>query len=156
MKTELNSKQTLAAYLNYSSEKALNLDRFVEHGTRRLGRNEPFELVREITDLRKKISSIRNEYPQLARQLEFLIRFFESNPPNHPDAVSEAVHNEVVFALRYVVKDSDLMPDDMPEVGYLDDAAVVASVLSRNALILEAYSALHGIQWVLIKPVHGE
>jgi len=154
MKTEQYSKTkpTLAAYLNYTSEEALNLDRYVEHGARMLGRNEPFELVREITLLRKKISSIRNEHPQLARQLEFLIRFFESNPPNHPDTIPDDVHNETVFALRYAVKETDLMPDDMPEVGYLDDAAVVASVLSRHAIIFQSYCAVNGIQWVLLRP----
>ena len=142
------SNPTLAAYLNYVSEEGLNLDRFVEHGGRMLGRNEPAGLADELPDLREKIKALRDEHPQLARQLEFLVGFFEANPPNQPDRV----HHETIFALLYALKDMDLVPDDMPEVGYLDDAAVAESVLARHADVFEQHCATRGIDWAALKP----
>ena len=139
---------TLASYMNYVSDEGLNLDSFVEHGGRMLGPDEASGLTDGLVDLREKISTIRREHSLLARQLEFLVDYFETNPWNQ----SDKVRNEVIFALLYAAKDMDLMPDDMPEVGYLDDAAVVASVLSRHAETFERYCAAKDIEWAALKP----
>ena len=143
-----SSNPTLASYMNYVSEEGLNLDRFVEHGGRLLGREEAANLIGELDHLREKIASLRSDHPQLARQLDFLAGFFESNPQSQP----EKVRNETIFALLYAAKDADLMPDDMPEVGYLDDAAVTESVLSRHAEIFERHCAAHDLEWAALKP----
>ena len=148
MKAFKTPNATLASYMNYVSDEGLNLDRFVEHGGRMLGPEEASGLTDGLVDLREKISTIRKEHPLLARQLEFLAAFFEGNPPHVPDKA----RNETIFALLYAAKDMDLMPDDMPEVGYLDDAAVVASVLSRHAEVFERHCAAHDIEWAALKP----
>lgn len=142
------SNPTLAAYMNYVSDEGLNLDRFVEHGGRMLGPNESIDLTAGLADLCEKINSLRDKHPQLARQLEFLIGYFETNPWNQPDNV----RNETIFALLYAAKDMDLMPDNLPEVGYLDDAAVAQSVLSRHAEFFERYCAAKDIDWATIQP----
>ena len=143
-----SSNPTLASYMNYVSREGLNLDRFVEHGGRLLGREETASLIGELDRLREKIAGLRGAHPQLARQLDFLVSFFESSPHSPP----EKVRNEVIFALHYAAKDADLMPDDMPEVGYLDDAAVVESVLSRHAEIFERHCAAHDLEWAALRP----
>ncbi len=139
---------TLSSYMNYVSEEGLNLDRFVEHGGRILGPDEARGLADGSDDLREKISDVRRAHPLLARQLEFLASFFEAAPPD----VSEDVRNETIFALLYAAKDMDMMPDDMPEVGYLDDAAVTESVLSRHADVFAEYCATHDLEWAALKP----
>ncbi len=139
---------TLAAYMTYVSDEGLNLDRFIEHGGRMLGPGEAASLIEGLANLHDKIVAIRRVHPQLARQLEFLVGFFKACSPDLPDRV----RNETVFALLYAAKDMDLMPDDMPEVGYLDDAAVVESVLSRHAGVFEAYCIAHDIEWAALKP----
>ena len=143
-----SSNPTLASYMNYVSREGLNLDRFVEHGGRLLGREETANLVAELDHLREKIAGLRGQHPQLARQLDFLVRFFETSPQATPDKV----RNETIFALLYAAKDADLMPDDMPEVGYLDDAAVVESVLSRHAEIFGHHCAAHDLEWAALQP----
>jgi uncharacterized membrane protein YkvA (DUF1232 family) len=45
------------------------------------------------------------------------------------------------------VKDNDMMPDTVPGVGYLDDAAVTKVVLSRHADVFERHCTVHGIAW---------
>jgi uncharacterized membrane protein YkvA (DUF1232 family) len=139
---------TLASYMNYVSEEGLNLDRFVEHGGRMLGPDEASGLTAGLVDLREKISDVRSEHPLLARQLEFLVDYFETNPWNE----SDKVRNETIFALLYAAKDMDLMPDDMPEVGYLDDAAVAESVLTRHTETFERFCAAKDIEWAALKP----
>jgi uncharacterized membrane protein YkvA (DUF1232 family) len=56
--------------------------------------------------------------------------------------------------LLYAVKEHDMMPDTMPGVGYLDDAAVAKVVLSRHAEIFEQHCALHGIEWSTLIETH--
>ena len=143
-----NANATLASYMNYVSDEGLNFDRFVEHGGRMLGPDESHGLTEGLYDLREKISAVRREQPLLARQLEFLVDYFVTNPWNQ----SDRVRNETIFALLYAAKDMDLMPDDMPEVGFLDDAAVVASVLARHAGIFERFCAAKDIEWTVLKP----
>jgi uncharacterized membrane protein YkvA (DUF1232 family) len=142
------AKPTLASYINYASDEGLNLDRFVEHGGRMLGPADAAGLTSGLGDLREKVSAMRGEHPQLARQLELLISYFETNPWNPP----EKVRNETIFALLYAAKDTDLMPDDMPEVGYLDDIAVTESVLMRHAGTFERFCAAKGMNWAELKP----
>jgi uncharacterized membrane protein YkvA (DUF1232 family) len=142
------AKPTLAAYMNYVSEQGLNLDRFVEHGGRMLGPDEANGLTDGLADLLGKIDGLRDKHARLARQLEFLVDYFETYPWNQPDKV----RNETIFALLYAAKDSDLMPDDMPEVGFLDDAAVAESVLARHAGTFERYCAAKDLDWAAIQP----
>ncbi len=139
---------TLASYMNYASEDGLNLDRFVEHGGRMLQPTEAAGLATGLVELREKISTVRSEHPQLARQLEFLLDYFETNPWNPP----AKVRNETIFALLYAAKETDLMPDDLPEVGYLDDIAVVESVLSRHDETFERYCVAKDLDWTMLKP----
>jgi uncharacterized membrane protein YkvA (DUF1232 family) len=138
----------LEDYMIYLSEGGVDFDRFVEHGGRMLGRNEPASLADGLPDLREKIKALRDEQPRLARQLEFLANFFESDPAHMPINV----RNETAFALLYAAKDMDLIPDEMPGAGYLDDAAVVENVLARHAKVFEQHCGAHGIEWGVMKP----
>lgn len=149
------SNPSLTAYMNYASDEGLNLFRFVEQGGRLIGSDDSSDLVAGLATLREKISHLRGLHPLLARQLEFLANFFSSNAAHPSEAVRwlpEAVSNETAFALLYAAKDLDLVPDDMPDVGYLDDAAVAAIVLTRHAAVFEQYCAALGIEWAAVKP----
>jgi uncharacterized membrane protein YkvA (DUF1232 family) len=50
------------------------------------------------------------------------------------------------------VQDNDLLPDDMPEVGHVDDAAITEIVLTGHAGIFEQHCAAHDIEWASLKP----
>lgn len=146
---------SLPAYIDYVSDEGLNLFRFVEHGGRLVGREDSASLVAGLADLREKIASVLPMYPRLARQLEFLANVFEDDAANPPEAVRclpEIVRNETAFALLYAAKDMDLVPDGMPQVGYLDDTAVTDVVLTRHAAVFEQQCAARGIDWATIEP----
>lgn len=148
IETMKNPNPLLSAYMNYVSDEGIDLRRFVEHGGRLLGREDSAILAGELATLREKICDLRDEHPRLARQLEFLVNFFESDTAQQP----EHVRKEVVFALLYAAKDMDMMPDHIPGVGYLDDEAVVGVVLSRHAKIFERHCAAHDVEWSAIEP----
>lgn len=147
-KPATNLNENLAAYRNYVAGEGINLERFVEHGGRRLGAKAFSALPGGLAALREKISPLRRKHPRLRRQLEFLASFFESAPAD----LTERVRDETAFALLYAVQDNDLLPDDMPEVGYVDDAAVAEIVLTRHAGIFERHCAAHDVEWAGLKP----
>ena len=144
----MKKNAALAAYMNCVTEEGLDLDRFVEHGARLLAPAETAGLTNGLVELQKKIACLKGEHPQLARQLEFLLSFYHANPPNLPDKV----RNETIFALLYAAKEMDLVPDEEPGVGYLDDAAVAGSVLTRHAGVFELHCDFHRMEWSALKP----
>jgi len=133
----------LASYMHYVSDEGIDFDRFVEQGGRLLGEQDTPSLGGELPALRDKIEILRKEYPLFGCQLEFLIGFLESATAKSHDQTRK----ETVFALLYAAKDMDMMPDSVPGVGYLDDAAVAKVVLSRHAEIFARHCALEGIEW---------
>jgi uncharacterized membrane protein YkvA (DUF1232 family) len=146
---------SLTAYMNYVSDEGLNLYRFVEHGGRLVGSEDATGLAAGLADLREKIADLRAMHPRLARQLEFLASVFETDAAHPPETVRtlpEVVRNETAFALLYAAKDMDLVPDDMPQVGYLDDTVVTEIVLARHAAVFEQHCAARGIDWATIEP----
>jgi uncharacterized membrane protein YkvA (DUF1232 family) len=155
IKTMNNPNPSLTAYMNYVSDEGLDLPRFVEHGGRLVGREDSAGLAAGLADLREKIADLRAVHPRLARQLEFLAIVFEAGagrPPEIGGWLPEAARRETAFALLYAAKDMDLVPDDLPQVGYLDDAAVTEIVLSRHAAVFEQHCAAHGLEWAAIEP----
>ena len=138
----------LASYMHYVSEEGINLDRFVEQGGRLLGREEAEGLAGDLAKLREKMAAVSQDHPRLGRQLAFLANLFAFHPKDLPDAV----RNETAFALLYAVKENDMMPDSIPEVGYLDDAAVTEVVFTRHAEILERHCIAHSVDWAALKP----
>jgi len=144
----------LASYISNVSDEGLDFERFVRDGGRLVVHEDSPGLRSGLADLRQKIIDLRPAHPQLARQLDFLAMFFQSDAARDPETVRnlpEAVCNEVAFALFYTAKDMDLIPDDLPNVGYRDDCAVVATVLTRHAAFFEQYCAAHGLEWAALK-----
>ena len=73
----------------------------------------------------------------LRQRLELLMSYFEATSETPKDSTTL---REVAFALLYFLKGLDRIPDSVPEVGLLDDAMVVQSVLQRHETVLEAYA----------------
>lgn len=73
----------------------------------------------------------------LRQRLELLTSYFEATSETPNDATTL---REVAFALLYFLKGLDRIPDSVPEVGLLDDAMVVQSVLQRHETVLEAHA----------------
>lgn len=128
----------------------MDLDRYVEHGSRLLSPAEAASLTEGLDELHRKIAMLKLDKSRLADQLELLADFHLENPPGLPPQV----RTETIFALLYVIREVDLVPDDEPGVGYLDDAAVVESVLARHAVVFENHCHFRQLDWMALAPAY--
>ena len=56
-------------------------------------------------------------------------------------AISRRAISIIVYALSYVLNPIDLIPDPIPEIGYLDDLAVMAVCLAHVRKDIDKYQA---------------
>lgn len=100
---------------------------------------------RQIANHRLRAEALVEEnQPALRDKAVFLLRYVEDVldgawPPADLAAVPEAI-----FAIRYLSKGVDIIPDSLSG-GYIDDAAVVSAVLVGHRGEFEAFSKKNGI-----------
>ena len=86
-------------------------------------------------------------FPHLQQQLKLLADFFEDTADGVFPAGSDASRKETAFALGYTAKETDIIPDFVPEIGYADDSIIVRTVLSRHEDIFRDYCRFRKIRW---------
>ena len=87
------------------------------------------------------------QFPHLQQQLKLLADFFEDTADGVFPAGSDASRKEGAFALGYTAKETDIIPDFAPEIGYADDSIIVRTVLSRHEDIFRDYCRFREIRW---------
>lgn len=94
------------------------------------------------------------KYPHLVEQIEFLADVVEDFVEGADKDLPLFVVAEAAFALAYVHKQHDLIPDGNPQFGYADDSGVVRVVLMENEKVLAAYAKRHKLNWkrITVKP----
>src|SRR5215469_3323174 len=88
-----------------------------------------------------------SQFPHLQQQLKLLADFFEDTADGVFPAGSDASRKEAAFALGYTAKETDIIPDYVPEIGYADDSIIVRTVLTRHEDILRDYCRFRKIRW---------
>jgi uncharacterized membrane protein YkvA (DUF1232 family) len=93
-------------------------------------------------------------FPHLSDQLEFLADVVEDFAEGVEEDLPYATVMDATFALIYADRQTELMPDPAPEIGFADDSAVVRFVLQQNETVLAAYAERHKMKWeeVSVKP----
>ena len=99
-----------------------------------------------ILNLRFTAISAR-QFPHLQQQLKLLTDFLEDTAAGVFADGSEASRKETAFALRYMVKEADIIPDSVPEIGYADDSLIVRTVLIRHQDVFRDYCRFRKIRW---------
>jgi len=87
------------------------------------------------------------QFPHLQQQLKLLADFFEDAEDGVFPAWSDASRKETAFALAYTAKETDIIPDFIPEIGYADDSIIVRTVLSRHEDNFRDYCRFRKIRW---------
>jgi uncharacterized membrane protein YkvA (DUF1232 family) len=105
-----------------------DLEKFIIDGARRITPANLARLNRLLPEIRLMATQV-TEFPQLPDQVEFLAQliedFYSGLSPDMPyTAIAEAA-----FALSYLRKGIDIIPDSISGVGYADDAAIINLVL---------------------------
>ena len=106
---------------------------FVEEQAAKLTHGDILKLASRLPALRAQFSCIPMlEYPQLAEQYEFFALIIQDCAEQVDCKVPKVCQREAAFALLYLEKHGDLLPDDAPGIGLTDDQAVVAAVLHKH------------------------
>lgn len=119
-----------------SSADVPSLAQYVDQGAA-LVTAEAIEMLRGMqAPLEAKIAAVADS-ALLRQRLELLTSYFMATSETSKDTTTL---RDVAFALLYFLKGIDRIPDSVPEVGLLDDAMVVQSVLQRHETVLEAHA----------------
>ena len=123
-----------------SSDDIPSLAQYVDQGAA-LVTAEAIEALRGLHGpLQAKIAAVADS-AVLRQRLELLTSYFAATSEAPTDA---ATQREVAFALLYFLKGFDRIPDSVPEVGLLDDAMIVQTVLQRHETVLQAHAMRTG------------
>jgi uncharacterized membrane protein YkvA (DUF1232 family) len=111
------------------------------------------DLFSKLPELREKAAGIDAAgFPNAPAQISFLADVIENFATDQLRDLPFAVASEAAFALQYLDRDIDLIPDSVGPLGFTDDAAVVASVLLRNAPQFAEAARAQGADWSKIAP----
>jgi len=132
---------------SYHLEKALSRinERFLENGAKTVTANDVERVMREADRLRKMFSDAE-PLQRLASDLEVFLSLINDHWNRQYSDVPYSTIAEMVFTLIYVLSPVDLIPDAIPGVGHLDDAAIVSLCLVTTEKELASYQAWKTIQ----------
>jgi uncharacterized membrane protein YkvA (DUF1232 family) len=107
-----------------------DLQQFILDGARRVTPRHVGKLVRQLPEIRLVATQVA-EFPHLADQVEFLAELIEDFHSGLNQDVPYTAIAEAAFALSYLRKGADIIPDRIPDIGYADDAAIIAAVFEN-------------------------
>jgi len=120
------------------------LSHYIDRGSK-LVTSAAIEALCELRQpLHEKVESLAAS-GYLRHRLELLKIYFEE--ACHDGHAGAPAHREAAFALLYFLKGCDRVPDSVPEVGLLDDAMIVQTVLQRHSIMLRAHWLRHHRAW---------
>jgi uncharacterized membrane protein YkvA (DUF1232 family) len=115
--------RTLASSWQMNDE----LQGYITDGARRITPAHLDKLVRLLPNIRLAVTQV-TEFPDLPDQVEFLAEIIEDFHAGLNRSVPFTAIAESAFALFYLRKVTDIIPDSIPKAGFIDDAAIVAAV----------------------------
>jgi uncharacterized membrane protein YkvA (DUF1232 family) len=87
------------------------------------------------------------KYPHLVDQLEFLTNVIEDFVEGTADEIPFCTISAVAFAIIYKHRDTDIIPDSVPDWGHADDSSVVRAVLIEHERVLATFAQKIGLPW---------
>lgn len=128
---------------------------YIENGATRLTPRHVQQLVSDLPELRNEFAKMRaSTFPETERQLWFLAAVVEAVWTDRYRDMPYRAALEAAFAVSYFHQAVDLIPDALEVIGLTDDAAVVQTVLARNAGAYEKFATATQLDWAefLLKP----
>jgi uncharacterized membrane protein YkvA (DUF1232 family) len=106
------------------------LQGFITDGARRITPAHLDKLVRLLPNIRLAVTQV-TEFPDLPDQVEFLAEIIEDFHSGLNRSIPFAAIAESAFALFYLRKVTDIIPDSIPRTGFVDDAAIISAVFEN-------------------------
>ncbi|MHA3775489.1 YkvA family protein [Verrucomicrobiota bacterium sgz303538] len=108
----------------------------------------------QVPTLREGFSEVKAAaFPRTPERLAFLADIVEAFSAGKCDDMPFESAAEAAFALVYLDQEIDLLPDSLPEIGYTDDATIVALVIERNSPAFRKFAEANGKDWESIASV---
>jgi hypothetical protein len=123
--------------------RGITLDELISTGSRVVTAVDLWALSLLTHRLLRKLALVDPQrYPGFDQTMHSAVMVLKS--PQAQSATDPLPHHlaEVAFAVHYFLKESDLIPDETPEIGLADDFAIVNRVFSRNRHEIE--NVIHG------------
>jgi uncharacterized membrane protein YkvA (DUF1232 family) len=121
---------------------------FVNHGATQITPATVEKLLRQMPLLKMEFTQIdAPSHPHLVRQLEFLSDAVEDVAEGAYKELPYTALTQAVFALMYVHKKVDIIPDFLPKMGRADDSSVVRAALIQNEKAFAKYATFLGMDW---------
>ena len=117
---------------------------YVAKGAELVTTEEMMTLRALLPDIRKKLCHITAP-AEFVQRVELLAVYYEEmiGAP----AAAFLSRQQSAFALLYFLKGFDRIPDSIPEIGYVDDAAVVDQVIENNRVSLREHWSHRNWGW---------
>jgi len=93
-----------------------------------------------LVQLQDKLKGLPEKVVKSFENIPLMAQMVKSYVTREYTEVSPKVVISLVSAFLYLVKKKDLIPDDIPIVGYADDVAVVAIAMAINEPELKAFA----------------
>jgi uncharacterized membrane protein YkvA (DUF1232 family) len=106
---------------------------FVLTGSQKITPAQIAQFENELPMVLAKINEVNpSAQPHLLPQVQFLVRYVEDCLDNKFQPTDVGALAEAIFALMYLYKGVDIIPDNIPDIGFSDDSAVVRTVLKSH------------------------
>src|SRR4051812_4345729 len=121
---------------------------FVQHGASKITPIILRGVYKKLPILKVEFAQINApNYPHLVDQLEFLTNVIEDCVEGTADELPLVTVAAATFAVIYKYRDTDIIPDSIPEWGHADDSSVVRAVLIEHERVLATFAAKIGVAW---------
>jgi uncharacterized membrane protein YkvA (DUF1232 family) len=101
-----------------------DVEKFILEGARRITPVRLERMIRQLPEIRLAATQV-TEFPQLPDQVEFLAQLLEDFYSGLSPDIPYTAIAEAAFALSYLRKGIDIIPDSISGLGYADDAAII-------------------------------
>lgn len=126
---------------------------YIEFHASRITPREAHELMDHLAELRQEFAGVQAlGFPQAPAQFVFLADLVEGFLTGRADTIPYHAAAEAMLALFYLRDGKDLIPDSLPDVGYMDDALIARLVMVRNSEAFRSHAMQTGVDWSTIEP----
>jgi len=123
---------------------------FVVEGSQKITPAEIAQLEQELPLVLAKVNDLDAPgLPHLIEQTQFLVRYVEDCLGSLYQPTDVSALAEALFGLMYLLKGTDIIPDDLPG-GYADDSAVLRAVLMGHVEEFTRYAAQGGADFTAL------
>lgn len=128
---------------NATGDSSIPVAAYIERGSALVTPEAIQALGSFLPAIRTRLAGLADTEP-VRRSLSLLLLYFEETAAR---SAAEATRRDAAFALLYFLKGYDSVPDNLPEIGLLDDAIIASTVIQRNQPALRAHWRERGRTW---------